>query len=68
MDRINIWAVLKKPEKPLGKNGTKLIQKNNENTIKITKMKKYKIAFETDLIIKNGKMTRIRAEVNMKLI
>jgi len=68
MDRINIWAVLKKPEKPLGKNGTKLIQKNNENTIEITKMKKYKIALETDLIIKNGKMTRIRAEVNMKLI
>jgi len=40
MDRINIWIALKIPEKPLGKNGTKLIQKKNENPIEITKMKK----------------------------
>ena len=68
MDKINICAVLKKPEKPFGKNGTKFIQKNNENPVGITKMKKNMIALETDLIMKNGKMTRMRATIKMKLI
>ena len=68
MDRTNVWAILIKPDKLLGKKGTKLIQKNNENTIEINNMKKYKIALVTDLIIKNGKMTRMIANAKIKLL
>ena len=68
MDRANVWVILTKPDKPLGKKGTKFIQKNNENTIETTKKKKYKIALETDLIIKNGKIARMIEKTKIKLL
>ena len=66
MDSINVWIVIINPEKLSGKKGMKLVQKKNDDPIEINKREKYKIELESDLRIKNGKITRMIVKANIK--
>ena len=66
MDSINVWIVLINPEKLSGKKGMKLVQKKNDDPIEINKREKYMIELESDLRIKNGKITRMIVKANIK--
>ena len=44
----------------------KLVQKKNDDPIEISKREKYMIELESDLRIKNGKITRMMAKANIK--
>jgi len=66
MDRINVWMILINPEKLSGKKGIKLVQNNNDDPIEINKREKYRIELESDLRIKNGKITSMIAKANIK--